>query len=177
MSTEEKFEQLIGSLPDSVKSTLRPSANSGAIQVANSRIESRGVHFELPQSVVDLWLLHDGQNEGDDLFPDFAFLPIGKAIGEYGELCGMLRENDPYYDDPDPYAPKKELWEKWFDPILFPIGWTPGGSGCLFLIHLQNEQIWRFNPDGGLGGRGYESVDDLLQKTIESLEEESGDEQ
>ena len=120
-------------------------------------------------------MLHDGQSDGDDLFPGFAFLPVSNAISEYSELCALLRDNDPYYDDPDPYAPQKEWWEKWFDPILFPIGWTPGGSGCLFLLHLQNERIWRFNPDGGLGSCEYDSMDDLLDKSIELHQEKPSD--
>jgi hypothetical protein len=73
-----------------------------------------------------------------------------------------MKENDP--DRFDSYPPKRELWEKWFDPVLFPFGWTPGGSGCLYLIHIENGRIWRFNPDGGLGGCEYQSVNELLER-------------
>lgn len=164
MDTTEKFQKLCSILPQKIADSLRQSANTGAIHIANLRIENEN---ELPQSLVDLWLAHDGQTGRDHyLFPNFAFLSLPQAIAEYQELCSLLRDNDPYYDDPDPYAPKKELWEKWFDPILFPIGWTPGGSGCLYLMNLENENIWYFNADGGLGSVKYESTDDLLQQSI-----------
>ena len=174
MNTQNKFEYLISLLPSQVSSTLRPNTNAGAIHVANCRIAENGLSVELPQALVDIWMLHDGQHGNEYLFQDFALLKVAKAISEYSELCCLLRENDPYYDDPDPYAPKQELWEKWYDPILFPIGWTPG-SGCLYLVHLQNEQIWHFNADGGLSGGRYNSIDDLLQETIEFyLEDANG---
>ena len=170
MTTQEKFKQLLAVLPAEISSLLREPANAGAIQIANSRINDRGFNSDLPEALVDLWMIHDGQSGNEFLFPNFAFLPVARAIEEYSELCAHLQESDPYYDDPDPYAPKQELWEKWYDPILFPIGWRPG-SGCRYLIHIQNERIWYFNPDGGLGAGGYASIDDLLEKAIQSYQQ------
>ena len=103
MTIQEKFQQLIELLPENISSTLRPSANPGAIHIANTRIEDRQLPCELPQSIVDLWLLLDGQTDGasysEYLFPNFAFLSVPNAISEYSELNTLLRENDPYYDD------------------------------------------------------------------------------
>jgi hypothetical protein len=145
MTTTELFQQSIKAMPPSASGSLRAPANFGAIQVANSRIEQQRTAGEIPEELAALWLLHDGQSEGDDAFPGFAFLPLAKAISEYSELCYLMKENDP--DRFDSYPPKRELWEKWFDPVLFPFGWTPGGSGCLYLIHIENGRIWRFNSD------------------------------
>jgi cell wall assembly regulator SMI1 len=95
MTTTELFQQSIKAMPPSASGSLRAPANFGAIQVANSRIEQQRTAGEIPEELAALWLLHDGQSEGDDAFPGFAFLPLAKAISEYSELCYLMKENDP----------------------------------------------------------------------------------
>ena len=95
MTTTELFQDAIGAMPTSASGSLRAPLNAGAIQVANSRIEQERATGEVPEEMAALWLLHDGQSEGDDAFPGFAFLPLAKAISEYSELCYLMKENDP----------------------------------------------------------------------------------
>ena len=164
-TTEELFAAAIEAMPESVSASLRRPARSGAIRVVNERIEAQRSVGEIPGDMAALWSMHDGQREGADVFPEFAFLPIGQAISEYSELCYLQSEIDAA--EADGYPPEKEFWENWYDPVLFPIGWTPGGSGCLFLIHIENGRIYRFNPDGGIGSCCYQSVHELLARTAE----------
>ena len=105
MSTiEELFAAAIQTRPGSVSENLRRPARTGAIRIVNQQIDEQRAAGEIPNDMATVWLMHDRQSEGDDVFPEFAFLPIVQAISEYSELC---------------YT------------VLFPIGWTPGGSDCL----------------------------------------------
>jgi len=165
-SVSTLFRTLSSIHPEAVDTLLQP-ATDAQIARAEAAMSTHIPDAKLPPDLIRLYNTCSGQKRTDadsDLFPQFRLRPIDDAISEYDAICDLYDEfAAPHETEPFP--------NKWYDYRLFPFAWSPG-TGDVYCVDIQSENIFWFNPDGGIGSKKYDSVRDLLQESIQFQRDE-----
>ncbi len=170
MSIKQLFTELIEKIPAEAREAFLPIPASEQLEAASEALAQRTPGAKLPSEIVELYETCGGQpweiNYEDELFPTFGLNPLERAISDYKELCNL------YEFDAKPYE-TNEFPKTWYDYRLFPFGWAPG-TGTVHCVLVDNGEIYDFNPDGGIHLKRFESVQDLLEKSLEYQAKEFG---
>ena len=167
-----QFLKLIAKLPEDARNAFLPPPTENQLIAASNALAERNPNAKLPDDVIELYRACGGQpwetKYEHELFPMFSLNPIERAISDYREICDL------YEFDAKPYESEGcELPNTWWDYRLFPFGWAPG-SGTVHGILVDTGQIYDFNPDGGIYKKQFESIADLIEKSIEFQKDEFG---
>lgn len=161
------FRTLLSKIPREGQSHFAPPVTNRQLESANHEISKRIANGHLPNSVKILYRHCGGQPwytaSHHELFPSFSLNPIDNAIRDYQETCELYESVIPHEKDVFP--------KTWYDYHLFPFGYSPG-TGTLFCVDIRTEEIYNFNPDGGLMPLKYKSIKDLLRDSIEYQRQE-----
>ena len=166
----DSLTELIAMLPDEARAEMVPPATNLQIAQASATIGKRLAEVELPEEIAAIYRTCGGQKWETPtehyLFPFFTVNPIDRAIADYEEMCNLYEIN--VLPDETSEFPKT-----WYDFRLFPFG-TSFGTGTLYCFATHTGQIFSFNPDGGIHICEYDSISDLIEKSIQFQREEYG---
>ena len=169
-SIPELFQNLLAKIPPGGQKMLQKPATAQELDAADKAIAARLPGAKLPDNIKKLYALCSGQPWGthvdDRLFPNFALNPIQQATENYQEFCSL-------YDFHVLPTETHTFPNTWYDYRLFPFAWQSSSGSC-YCVDVQTERIYSFNPDGGISFKEYDSVRELLEKSLEFQRKELG---
>ena len=169
-SLPELFQNLLAKIPPDGQVMLQKPATAQELDAADNAIAARLPGAKLPDNIKKLYALCGGQPWGTHsnnyLFPTFTLNPLQKATADYQEFCSL-------YDFHVRPSETTVFPETWYDYRLFPFGWQIGSGAC-YCVDVETERIYSFDSDGGIAFKEYDSVRELLEKSLDYQRKELG---